>query len=279
MSKKQRPRLASPCVDDSVADAAHEDAARLISEVGACYVRGRRYRAIAAECERWLTVALTMGARLRAQARSSPGDVPADPDVIRGLRDLIDEFQAAVNRVHENDVYRRAVCAWQAESYGEVAALAPTIFDGVVPLTSPRTLYVPVEVGSRHGGEHFASPIVVAERAMELLRNGIPAARPVPDQGADDHIGAVVFDDDADAGGSPVTIVVAASDLGLPAFHLEPGGASLVYAPRVEFPASVRCASEVTDEWWAIRPDAYANFTTELSRMLRARGVTRIERG
>ena len=262
-----------------MADAAPEDAARLISEVGACYVRARRYRAIAAECERWLTAALTMGARLRAQARSTADDVPADPDVVRELRRLIGEFRAAIARVHESEPYHRAVRAWQDASYDEVAALAPTIFDGVAPEPSPPALYIPVEVSGRGGGdEHFASPIVVADRAIELLRDGVPAAHPAPDQGADDNIGAVIFDDDPDAGGSPVTIVVAPGDLGFPAFRLEAWGSSLVYARRVQVAASVRCAPQVSDEWWAIRPDAYARFTAELSRALVARGVAQIER-
>src|SRR6266446_4363948 len=124
---------------------------RLIADVGACYSRARRYRATAAACEeRLLARALAIGGALRGWARA------ALPD-----RDACD---AAVAAVHATAPYREAVAAWRGERWAAVAALAPTIFDGIEPSAGARLLYYPLSVVAPRGGAHFLAPPVVADR-------------------------------------------------------------------------------------------------------------------
>jgi len=262
-----------------MSEPAGDDAAHLIAEVGHAYLRARRYRAIVEQCEEWLGRAMDVGARLRAQGRTPSGGPAPDRAALEELRGLVSGFAAAVGRVRGSDAYQRAAAAWDARRFDAVAALAPAVFADVTLHPTRGVLHVSVDVaGGRGSAEHFASPAAVAERVVALVRGGIPAADPPPEIGADEILRAVLLEEDAEACGSPVTIAVAAADVLLPTFRADASGLVLVYAERLSAAATVRLASETADEWWAIRPDAYATFSRELSGALRALGVERIER-
>jgi hypothetical protein len=252
-----------------------EHAAELLTEVAACYARARRYRAAAAVCEeRYLARALAIGSELRARARADREDPAATAANTAELRRLIADCEATIAAVHASEPYRAAAHAWSEGRFDEVARWVPQLFDGVVPEADPGPLYFPVGVTSgRGGGEHFLRASIVAERIERLVREGIPAADPPLARGADDHIHAVVLDDDPESGGSPITLMLVA-DLGLPRFRLEPAGEVLLYAPRLAAPTRVRCAATVSDEWWAVRPEAYGDYVGELVHELAAVGIT-----
>jgi len=251
-----------------------EDAAALVTAIGACYARGRRYRAIAAECEeRYLARALAIGSDLRHALRGLPAAVDVRTAVVE-LRALLDGCEAAVAGVHASAPYRAAAAAWDDGRLLEVAALAPELFDGVVPDSEPRPLYVAVAVTSgRGGGDHFVPPAVLADRIAALVAGGIAAAAPGPELGADERIRAVVLEDDPDAAASPILVELAPGSIQLPTFRLEPAGEVLVYTPRLVAPCEVRWAATVTDEWWAVRSATYAEYTAELGRELGTRGI------
>jgi len=257
-----------------------DEGARLIAELGGCYARARRYRAIAAECEdRYLGRALAIGSAMREWSRAAAPDHPACAAAIEELRKLASACEGAIGTVHASAPYRAAVSAWNEGRLHEVAALAPAIFDAIEPLLTPRPLHFAVSVAGRRGGEHFLPPASVAERIIELVRTGLPAADPVPELGADESLRAVVLDEDPEAMEAPITVLVAPEDVPWPLFRLEPAGEVFVYAPRLHARMRVRCALEVRDEWWAIRPEAYADYVAELERELAARGVEDVERG
>jgi hypothetical protein len=255
---------------------AHEQAAALLTEIGRCYATARRYHAIAADCEtRIFERALAIGGELRLRTTEVRPELAAD--AVHELTALRAACEAAVRGVRESAAYRAAEAAWDHERFAEVAALAPAIFDGIEVDEESRTLYLPVAVTGRRGGEHFLAAAVVADRIAALQREGIPRADPPPALGADERLGAVVLDADLETSESPVVLAVEAAALPLPRFRLEPAGETLVYAPRLLVPVRVRLAPSVTDEWWAVRPDAYAEFAATLTAELRARGIDDVD--
>jgi hypothetical protein len=260
-----------------MAQDAFQDTARLIEEFGVCYTQARRYRQIAAECEdRYLARALAIGSEVRQRLRADDEAVDA---VVAELRGLIASCAAAIAAVHASATYRHARRAWEDGRFSDVAAVAPAIFDSVEPYSAPDTVYHAIGVTDpRRGGEHFLPAGYVAERIATLVTAGIAAAEPVPDLGADAAIRAVFLEDDPDAAGSPVTIAVEPQHIGLPTFRLGMAGEVLIYAPNVPAVPRVRCATTVSDEWWAVRPDAYARYVDDLARELAARGVHELVR-
>ena len=50
-------------------------------------------------------------------------------------------------------------------------------------------------------------------------------------------------------------------------------GDALIYAERLNTTFRVRLAPSVTDEWWAVSPDAYRDYVFELGRALDRRGI------
>jgi len=265
----------------SMHDEPFDHAARLIADIGRCYGRARRYRAIATACEeRFLARALAIGSVLRERARLSDADPRGVDDAVRELTRLVGECESAISDVRESPPYRAARCAWDERRLFDVAAYAPALFDAVVADMTPCALYFPITVtAGRGGGDHFVAASALAARVVGFLHNGIPASDPPPELGADEHIGAVVLDDDAEAIGSPITLTFDAGSLELPRFRLEPAGEVLIYTPLLRVRTRVRFAAQVHDEWWAVTPDAYERYTAALADELAARGVTDLDRG
>jgi hypothetical protein len=257
-----------------------DEAARLIADLGGCYARARRYRALAADCEeRYLARTLAIGSEIRERLRVPEPDRAACAPAVDELRRLAIACEAAIGVVRASAPYRAAVRAWDEGRWSDVAVLAPTIFDAIAPFATVRPLHFTVPVVGRRGGAHFLAPATVAERILDLLRTGIPASDPVPELGADETLRAVVLDEDPEAIESPIAVIVAPEDVAWPLFRLEPAGEIFVYAPHVQARMRVRCASHVDDEWWAVRPEAYGRYVAELERELAARGIDDIERG
>ncbi len=255
------------------------DATQLIARLARCHAIARRYRAIAADCEeRFLGRALEVGSALRAHARVPDAERRVIDDALRELTQLIGECEAAIRSVRESAPYRAALAAWNAGRLLEVAVQAPVIFDGVVPDILASRLYLPVSVTAAGRGEHFLAATVVADHIALLLRDGIPQSDPPPGRGADEQLGVVTLDDDTESADSPIMLAIDGGSLALPTFRLQPAGEVLIYTPRLRVPAAVHFAAGTTDEWWAVRPDAYAGYTATLARELAARGVVDVDR-
>lgn len=262
-------------------DDALEKIAELIAAVGRCYQDARRYRSIAAASEDGtLEQALEIGAAVRRGARGGGLDAASASEACGRLRALLAECEAAVAGVRTSDAYHRAVRAWNEGRGSEVAALAPEIFTEVEPYPDCPSLYYPVPVaGRRRGGEHFVPPETCAATIADTARDGIGASRTPADLGADDTIRAVFLSDDPEALESPIALVIEPQNLGVPVCRVGAGGDVTVYVATLRVPFAVRCAPAVTDEWWAVRPDAYARYVSELRAALRASAIPVVDGG
>jgi hypothetical protein len=251
-----------------------ERVAALIAEVGECYQRARRYRALAATSEVLiLDRALDLGAEIRAAERRGHGE-----EVARGaaaeLSALAAACRAAIAGVHASSDYRRAAAAWAAGQWEVVAATAPALFAAVEAMTSRPVLHYPVAITARHGGEHFITPRACADVIAATIAEGLtPPALP-PDLGGDETIRAVMLTDDPSSLESPIGLALDGDAVALPLCRVVPAGDVLVYTERLRVPMRVATAPEVTDEWWTVRPDAYRRYVAELTSELAARGIT-----
>jgi hypothetical protein len=253
--------------------------AALTAEVGTCYQRARRYRALAARCEDfYLARALEIGSEVRRAARGGLTDTTALAAAVISLRTLVSECEAEIAQVRGGDAYRRAAAAWADDRWDEVAAAAPAIFAAVEPYDPCPTLYWAISITARRrGDEHFISPAVCAAAILDARREGIRAAAPPPDLGADETVGAIVLTDDPETAESPVLLAIDPADLP-PACRVAPAGDALIYARSLRVPFEVRLAESVTDEWWAVRPEAYREYAAGLRAELAASAIT-VRRG
>ena len=90
---------------------------------------------------------------------------------------------------------------------------------------------------------------------------------------ADDAIQPLRLATTHDEADSPVALAYAPESLPRRAGFLLGGDAGLVYARRLQAEFVVSCASDVSDEWWEIRPDAYRRYLEDLQRALDTRGL------
>jgi len=250
-----------------------DEIAVAIDEVAACHLRGRRYRAIAAWCdEDVLAPALEIGSQIRLARRGGLTSERAAATLDR-LRTLKSACESAIAGVRASAAYRSALDAWHGGRYAEVAQKAPALFAAVDPYPDCPTLHHPIAVATRRGGtEHFTTPAACAEAIGALARDGVAPERAL-DLGADETIRAVVLSDDPEATESPITLAIDPQAIGLPICRLEPAGDALVYTPRLRVPFRVRFAAAVSDEWWAIQPEAYRHYVDALRAELAARGM------
>ena len=253
-----------------------EEIAALISAVGRCYQRARRYRDIAALCEdQYLARALEIGSAIRKLGRGGGLDVHAAAAAEEALRDLLTGCESAVAGVRASDLYRRTVAAWEAGRSAEVAAAAPGIFTAVEPYPDCPTLYYPIPLTNRRGGgDHFIAPSACADALAELARSGIIPPATALELGADDTIQAVLLCVDFENAESPVALAIEPSALDAPICRIGPAGDAVVYAARLRTPFRVHFAQVVTDEWWAVRPDTYDDYVDRLKPELATRGLS-----
>jgi hypothetical protein len=252
-----------------------EEIATLIAEVGRCYRRGRRYRDIAARCEEhYLAGALEIGSSIRRRDRSGRLDAGAAARAADGLRNLLAGCEAAIAAVHASDLYRRTVAAWEGGYWADVAAAAPSIFASVEPYPDCPTLYYSIAITSRRaGGDHFISPSACADAVNELHRSGIAPPSTAPELGADERIQAVLLSQEFEVTESPIALAIEPSALDVPRCRIGPAGDAVIYTARLCAPFRVRFAEAVADEWWALQPDAYDDYTDRLTLELTARGL------
>jgi hypothetical protein len=247
----------------------------LLAEVGACYQRGRRYRAIANDCEaRFFEPALDVGSEIRVAERRGTLAPEAVAVAVGTLEDLLTACRAAIAAAQSSPLYQRALVAWAAEDWSRVGELAPALFAAVERYEQCPTLHhaVPLAAG-RRGAEHFISAAECASHICAALEEGLTPARNALELGADEMLRALTLDDDPANAESPITLAIDPVALIVPVCRIVPGGEALVYGARLRVPMRVECASAVTDEWWMVRPDAYRRYVDELEAELTARGV------
>jgi hypothetical protein len=248
--------------------------ADLIRDVGLAAERARRYRALATSvAEPAFERALAIGASIRRSLRDPERQRADAGDAARELETLLDRCTRAVVDVQASAVYHDAVAAVAAGATGHVATLAPLLFSDVEPFPDARVLYWPVPIAGPRSAGHFLPPEECAARIAEHAADGLVATLPPPELGADEHIPAIVLSAEHDVAESPIALAIEASALGAPLCRLGGGTTAFFYAPRVRVSFRVRTAAIVSDEWWAVRPDAYRAYVEALRDALAPTGI------
>jgi hypothetical protein len=251
-----------------------ERAAQLIREVGLAAQRARRYRGLAASvAEPAFERALAIGTAIRQALRDPVRQRAEAEHAAVELATTLERCTRAVAELQTEQPYREALDAVAAGALDRLARIAPAIFTDVEPFPDSRLVFWPVPIAGRTQTAHFLPPSECAERIRRLALEGFEAATPPPDLGADERIPAIVLADEPDVTESPLAVVVEAAAFPAPLCRLAGGSAALFYARRVRLPFRVRAAATLTDEWWAIRPDAYRTYVDELRASLAAIGI------
>jgi hypothetical protein len=252
-----------------------ERAADLIRDVGVAAQQARRYRAVAATvAEPAFERTLAIGTAIRQALRDPERQRVVALDAVGELETLCEACRRAIADVERSAVYRDAVAAVAAGDVERVARLAPTVFTEVEPYPEAIRLYWPVSIAGARRVSHFLPPGDCAARIGLYANDGLPAASPPPEAGADERIPAVVMGAEPDTSESPLALVVEATLLPAPLCRLAGSTTALYYAARVRVPFRVRAAAAVSDEWWTVRPDAYRAYVDELAAALAAHGLT-----
>ena len=250
------------------------EAAALIRDVGLGAERARRYRALATSlAEHMLDRSLELGSIVRRAGR----DAGPAGDVIRAaideLRSLQARCDAAIADVQASAAYREVAAAFAAGDVPRAAAHAVDVFADVERGDAPETVVWEVPVGGERGGEHFIAPAECAARIEAVRRNGLRAASAAANLGGDETITPIALSADVTGIESPVALAYEPRALPGPLCRIAGGALLIFYAECLRAPFSVHCAGTVTDEWWAIRPDAYVEWRTALEALLRTQGL------
>ena len=248
--------------------------ADLIRDVGLAAERARRYRTLAASvAEPAFERALVIGTAIRRSLRDPERQRADAADAARELEALLAGCTRALTELQASDRYREAVAAVAAGATDRLARLAPALFSDVEPFSGARLVYWPVPIGGTRPAAHFLPAAECAARIARWASDGLVAATPPPEVGADERIPAVVLAAEHDVAESPIALVVAADVFPAPLCRLAGGTTVLFYAARVRVPFRVRAAAVVSDEWWAVRPDAYRTYVDELRSALAPSGI------
>lgn len=250
------------------------EAAALIRDAGLSAEQARRYRALASTiADPTFDRTLALGSTIRLAGRDRPGSESVLRAAIDELRQLLARSEAAIADVRASALHRAAAAGFAAGNAAQVTPLAIELFTDVIADESLGVVTWDVPLGGGSGSEHFASPEECAARIASIAQDGVPAASPPPHLGADDAITPVTLAAEVGAADSPVTLVFERARLPAPVCRLEHSPLVLFYAPRLRSPFTVHCTAEVTDEWWSIRPDAYAQWLAALGPLLKAQGL------
>ena len=250
------------------------EAAALIRDAGLSAECARRYRTLATiVAEPTFDRALALGSTIRRAGRDPLGAEHELLAAVEELRQLLARSEAAIAEVRASASYREAVAAFTAGAVHRTAPLAIEVFTDVVGGDSAGAATWDVPLGTGPGGEHFVSPEECAARIAEIARTGLHAASPPPRLGADDTITPVTLGLGIGDADGPVTLAFELEQLPGPICRLEHSTLALFYAGRLHAPFTVRCAAGVTDEWWNIRPDAYAKWIEALGPLLQSQGL------
>jgi hypothetical protein len=252
-----------------------ERVAELIRQVGRAAQQARRYRALVATvAEPAFDRALAIGTTIRQSLRDPERQQREAAHAAEELEAVRQRCERAIDDVHDSTVYQAALTAVTAGAVNDVTRLAPAIFDQVEPFPDAALLYSPLPIAGGPPGAHFIPPSECAARILAIASEGLIAASPPPELGADERIPAIVLADEHDVAESPLTLVLDAHALPVPVCRLAGSNVALFYAARLHVPFRVRTAAAVSDEWWAIRPDAYREYVDELGAALIASGIT-----
>ncbi len=258
-------------MDRTEAPDAAERATVLLRDVASSAEDARRYRALATRiAEPALDRALAIGSVIRRELRTGPSPRPAVAAALSELQELLDACRSAIAEVRSSRDYVEAASGFARGDTERVASLAPAIFAGVVPAEGCATVFWPVPIAARIPGSHFVPAEKCAAHILALSNEGIPAALPPPDLGADDLIGAVPLSEEHDGADSPIALAFNADELPAPVCRLQDTPTLLFYAPRLRCEFAIHAAGTVSDEWWAVRPDAYRRYLDELRHALGA---------
>ena len=167
--------------------------ADLIREVGLAAEDARRYRALAdTVAEPAFERALAIGTIIRQALREPERQRAAAADAIAELQGILDGCARAMADLRASATYRDALAAVAAGTVDRLATLAAAIFSDVEPFPNATVLYWPVPIAGPRGVAHFVPPRQCAARILQRADEGLLAASPPPERGADDRIPAVV---------------------------------------------------------------------------------------
>jgi hypothetical protein len=261
--------------DPSAPPDALAEAAALIRDVGLSAERARRYRALATSVAApAFDRNLEIGSTIRRAGRD-PGAEPSTIAVaIAELRDLLARTEAAVAAIHLDPSYRDAATAFRRGEVTRVASLATAIFTDVEPLRCSGTVAWEVPVAGERRAERFASPETCVARIAAVQRDGLRATGTTSGFGGDETITPILLTTDPDGADSPLVLAYDARSLPGPLCGLAGSAIALFYGRRLRAPFIVRAATTVSDEWWNVRPDAYAEWRAELAPLLQRAGLT-----
>lgn len=252
-----------------------ERVADLIREVGRTAQEARRYRALVTSvADPAFERALAIGTVVRQSLRDPERQRAEAAAAALELQTVLDGCQAAIADLQRSAVYAEALAALGTGASERLAQLAPAIFHDVEPFPNATLLYWPVPIAGRRPGAHFLPPVDCAAQIAKIATEGLLAASPPPELGADDRIPAIVLADEHEVGESPLALMVDARAFPAPLCRLASSNVALFYAARVRLPIRVRTAAAVDDEWWSIRPDAYRKYIDDLAAALATAGIT-----
>ncbi|MEO6026115.1 MAG: hypothetical protein ABIR79_04540 [Candidatus Binatia bacterium] len=235
----------------------------------------RRYRTLATTiAEPTFDRTLALGSTIRRAGRDPLGAEHELIAAVEELRQLLACSQAAITEVRASAGYCEAVAAFTAGAVERTVPLAIEVFTDVVVGDSAGVATWDVPLGTGPGGEHFVSPEECAARIAGIAGAGLPAASPPPQLGADDTITPVTLGMGVANADGPVTLAFEVEQLPGPICRLAHSTLALFYADRLHAPFTVRCVAGVTDEWWNVRPDAYAKWIEALGPLLQSQGLT-----
>ncbi|MCC6767156.1 MAG: hypothetical protein IT293_21085 [Deltaproteobacteria bacterium] len=246
-----------------------DDAAALIGEVGRSVQDARRYRALAtAVADPVFDRALAIGSEVRRAAREGRSGPIAD--AVDELRGLLRRCEDGVRQVREGTAYRELRDAYGTSRVVRAAELAAAVFTDVALAPPTRILHWTLPLAARRSPEHFIPPEQCAEAISEIAANGLPAPIDVPDLGGDAAILPIRLVETPDASEGPITLAYRPAVLAEPLGRLTGNGVWLWYAPRLHGVFTLCAAETVSDEWWQVRPSAYAAYLEALREHLDA---------
>ncbi len=251
------------------------EAAALIRDTGLSAECARRYRPLAMTvAEPTFDRALALGSIIRRAGRDPLGAEHELFAAVGELRQLLARSEAAIADFRASASYQETVAAFSAGAVDRTAPRAIEVFTDVVLGDRAGVATWDVPLGRGPGGEHFVSPEECVARIAEIARVGLHAASPPPHLGADDSITPVTLGLGIANADGPVTLAFEVEQLPGPICRLQHSTLALFYTDRLYAPFTVRCAAGVTDEWWNIRPDAYAKWIEALGLLLQSEGLT-----
>lgn len=247
-------------------------AATLIGQVGRIAQDARRYRALA------VTVAdptfdriLQIGTAIRRADRA--GECGPIADAVEEMRALLHRCEQGIRDVQASTSYRELVVVLGTGPVARATELAATIFADVRVEVAGHPLFWTVPIAARRSPEHFIPPDQCAGRIREVRQTGISAPTGTPDLGGDASIRPLRLATTIDGSDGPISLVYPPAALPGPIGRLTESDVALWYAKSLRASFTVRAAATVNDEWWQVRPAAYAAYLERLGNELAAAGI------